>query len=185
MQSGLLSHTFRIGSGCLSRCAPFIAVITIAAQVAAQSPLIPSTADEATSSTQPLAAQAPAQIEAPAPAPAQELASLASRETASFFSFAAAQNGGQSSSQTAPASQTAGNAAKATAKPAHHALGVTLAVIGVAALVSGVVLFAGEKSISVCNGASHGCNEARDTGIALIPIGAGVAATGFYLQFHR
>jgi hypothetical protein len=64
-------------------------------------------------------------------------------------------------------------------------LGVTLAVIGVTALVAGAVLYAGEKAVSVCNGASHGCNEARDSGLVLMPVGAGVAVLGFYLQFHK
>jgi hypothetical protein len=84
-----------------------------------------------------------------------------------------------------PAPATATKTKARNTKPPHHALGVTLAVVGVTALVAGTVLFAGEKSISVCNGSSTGCNEARDTGIALMPIGAGVAAVGFYFQFHR
>jgi hypothetical protein len=185
MKSGLLSQAFNTGRRCVTRCAPFIAVFALTAQVVAQNPLIPDSTDRAADSPQTVAALAQIEAPAPAPAPVQELASLANREAASYFSLAAAQNGGQSSSQNAPANQTAGNVTKTTSKPPHHALGVTLAVVGVAALVSGVVLFAGENSISLCNGASHGCNEARDTGIALIPIGAGVAAVGFYFQFHR
>ncbi len=120
------------------------------------------------------------------PAPAQEEANFASPQGIPFVAIEAGQNGGGSSSQDG--TQIAPNPAKAPAartKPPHHALGVTLAVVGVTALVAGAVLFAGEQAIGYCNGSSKGCSEARDTGIALMPIGGAVAVTGFYFQFHR
>jgi hypothetical protein len=121
------------------------------------------------------------------PAPAREEAQLASPQGIPFLALEAGQNGGGSSSQdgTQNAPVASGKTAAARTKPPHHALGVTLAIVGTAALVSGAVLFAGENSISICNGSSKGCSEARDTGIALMPIGGAVAVTGFYLQFHR
>jgi hypothetical protein len=121
------------------------------------------------------------------PTSAQEEAKLASPQGIPFLALEAGQNGGGSSSQdgTQNAPVASGKTPAARTKPPHHALGVTLAIVGTTALVAGAVLFAGEKSISVCNGASSGCNEARDTGIALMPIGAAVAVTGFYFQFHR
>ena len=70
-------------------------------------------------------------------------------------------------------------------KAQHHGLGVALAIVGTAALVSGVALFATEQSIGVCSPSSHGCSEAKDAGLVLMPVGAGIAITGFYLQFHR
>jgi hypothetical protein len=194
MGSSLVSQTLRIGSRCVSRSAPFIAVLVLTAQVAAQNPMIPDAADLAGSAQGlPRAAQAtaaPAQFEGSTPAPAQELASLASRETTSFFSLVAGPNGGQSSSQDGtrnmPATGSNQKKAAPSNKPPHHALGVTLAVVGVTALVAGAVLFAGEKAIGFCNGeSSGGCGEAKYTGIALMPIGGAVAVTGFYLQFHR
>lgn len=126
---------------------------------------------------------------APAPAtpvPAQEEARLASPQGIPFLAIEAGQNGGQSSSQdgTQNAPLPAKTPAAKTKSP-HHALGVTLAVVGVTALVAGAVLFAGEEAIGYCNGSSKGCNEAKYTGIALMPIGGTVAVTGFYLQSHR
>ena len=121
------------------------------------------------------------------PAPAQEEAKLESPQGIPFLALEAGQNGGGSSSQdgTQNAPVASGKTPAARTKPPHHALGVTLAIVGTEALVSGAVLFAGENSISICNGSSKGCSEARDTGIALMPIGGAVAVTGFYLQFHR
>ncbi|MFZ1941559.1 MAG: hypothetical protein WBA18_17645 [Terracidiphilus sp.] len=192
MESYLLTRAAKFNRRCVNRSAPFLAVLVLAAQVVAQNPIIPVSADQnepATGSPQtPAATYAPAPPEISAPAPAQEEASLVEPQAVPFLALAAGQDGGQSSSQTMPAAENVSNVTKGKAtntKPPHHALGVTLAVVGVTALVAGAVLFAGEKSISVCNGASNGCNEARDTGTALMPIGAAVAVTGFYFQFHR
>ena len=189
MKSHLLSRAARIKSRCVSRSAPFLAAFLVAMQVAAQNPIIPVSADQNEPVTESLetsaATSAPAPLEISAPAPAQEEASLSSPQTVPFFALAAGQDSGQSSSQTMPAATTTTMTKAKNTKPSHHALGVTLVVVGVTALVAGAVLFAGEKSDSFCNGTSSGCNEARDTGIALMPIGAAVAVTGFYFQFHR
>jgi hypothetical protein len=124
--------------------------------------------------------QMPAEISAFAPA--NEAADLTPAQTIPFLSLEAT-NSGESSSQNAPAAPD--NSTPAKAKPHHHGLGIALAIVGTLALASGVALYAGEKEVSVCNGSSKGCNEARDTGIALMPIGGGVAAVGFYFTFHR
>lgn len=127
--------------------------------------------------------RAPSQISAPAPA--KEEVNLFRPQRAPFLVLEAEQETGQSSSQGVPVATDPPKSTATKTKPPHHALGMTLAVVGTTALVAGVVLLAGEHSISVCNGASNGCNEARDAGLALIPVGAGVAVTGFYLQFHH
>ncbi len=120
-----------------------------------------------------------------APIPALEEADLAAPPI-SFSALEASQAGNQSSSESSSQSVPAPTKPTATKpKPQHHGLGVALAVVGTAALVSGVALFAAEQSIGVCNGSSHGCNEAKDAGLVLMPVGAGVAVTGFYFQFHR
>jgi hypothetical protein len=189
MQSHLLSQLRAVRRRSVSRSAPFLAVLLAAMQAVAQNPVIPNLADQtepATGSLQTAAAtSASASAEISVPVPAPEEANLAGPQTVPFLALAAGQDSGQSSSQTMPAAPTTTTTKAANTKPPHHALGVTLAVVGVTALVAGAVLVAGEKSISVCNGGSGGCNEARDAGIALMPVGAGVAVLGFYLQFHR
>lgn len=128
-----------------------------------------------------------------APVPNMEVSSLTNQAGAVSFQALAAQNSSQSSSQSASQDSTAGSSSSTTSaktattksKPPHHALGVTLAVIGTTTFAAGVVLLAGEHAISVCNGASKGCNEARDAGLVMTPVGGAVAITGFYLQFHR
>jgi len=126
----------------------------------------------------------PAETEVSAPVPNAEEASSASPAADPFLSLA--QDGGQSSSSQS--SSSTGGPAKppaAKTKPPHHGLGIALAVVGTAALVSGIALFATEQSIGYCSPSSHGCSEAKDAGLVLMPVGAGVAITGFYLQFHR
>ena len=180
-------HLFRqpviFGSRCVLRGAAFLLMLLVATLAAAQNPMIHNSAARAaqlkgTEQSTPVVS-----------APTQQEAGLARSEAIPFLELAAAENRGQSSSQdaaqnSAPTSKSAATSARKT-KPPHHTLGIVLAVVGTAALVAGVALYAGEKTVSVCNGTSSGCNEAKDTGIALMPIGAGVAVTGFYLQFHR
>jgi hypothetical protein len=124
-----------------------------------------------------------------APVPSLEEASLASPASNQFFSLAL-EGGQSSSSQNLPPENPSSTAPPAQSRPVktkspHHGLGVALAVVGTAALVSGIALFATEQSIGVCGPSSHGCSEAKDAGLILMPVGAGVAVTGFYLQFHR
>ncbi len=127
---------------------------------------------------------APAETDISAPVPRLEEASLVSPAANPFFSLAL--DGGQSSSsQSATSIGSPAKPPAAKTKPPHHGLGVALAIVGTAALVSGVALFATEQSIGVCGPSSHGCSEAKDAGLVLMPVGAGVAITGFYLQFHR
>jgi hypothetical protein len=124
-----------------------------------------------------------------APVPSSDEASLVS-PTANLFLSLALDGGQSSSSQNLPPENSPSNApplqprAVKTKSP-HHGLGVALAVVGTAALVSGIALFAAEQSIGFCSPSSHGCSEAKDAGLVLMPVGAGVAITGFYLQFHR
>jgi hypothetical protein len=124
-----------------------------------------------------------------APVSSFDEASLVS-PTANLFLSLALDGGQSSSSQNLPPENSPSNApplqprAVKTKSP-HHGLGVALAVVGTAALVSGIALFATEQSIGFCSPSSHGCSEAKDAGLVLMPVGAGVAITGFYLQFHR
>jgi hypothetical protein len=121
-----------------------------------------------------------------APVPTVEEADLAAPLPIPFSALAATEAGSQSSSESSSQSVPAPSTHAATkTKPPHHGLGVALAIVGTAALVSGVALFATEQSIGLCGPSSHGCSEAKDAGLVLMPVGAGVAITGFYLQFHR
>ncbi len=125
-----------------------------------------------------------------APVPSSEEASLVS--PAGNLSLLLAQDGGQSSSsQNLPSGQNVPSGAApvqrkaAKTKPPHHGLGVALAIVGSAALGVGVAAYA-ISGIDICaNAKSGGCKETRDAGLILMPVGAGVAITGFYLQFHR
>jgi hypothetical protein len=119
-----------------------------------------------------------------APVPNLEEADLVSPASNPFLALA--EEGGQSSSsQNLPSDGAPAKPPTAKTKSTHHGLGVALAVVGTAALVSGIALFATEQSIGFCSPSSHGCSEAKDAGLVLMPVGAGVAITGFYLQFHR
>jgi hypothetical protein len=191
MNSILHSQAFKAGRRCLSRGAPFIAVFALAAQVVAQNPLIPdsvdvsSTATGATQSSAATGGSAQIEISEPAPAAEQEEANLTKPEPIPFLSLEAAQDGGQSSSQSgSTTAATTGTTTKKT-KPPHRGLGIALAVVGVTALAAGAVAYGVGKTSLCVNEQSGGCKEARDAGIALMPVGGGVAAIGFYLQFHR
>jgi hypothetical protein len=130
------------------------------------------------------ASAAPAETDISAPFPRLEEASLANPAANSLFSLA--QNGGESSSSQS--SPSAGGPAKrptAKTKPPHHGLGVALAIVGTATLAVGIAAYA-LGGINICaNGQSLGCREARDAGLVMMPVGAGVAATGFYFTFRR
>jgi hypothetical protein len=188
MRWHLLSRTAKFNSKCVSRSAPFLAVLLLAVQAVAQNPIIRSSTDQAqvaTGSQQITAAPStPLPTEISVPEPAQQEANLSSPPRIPFLALAAWQDSNQSSSQNAPATITPPKTMATKTKPPHHALGITLAVVGTTALVAGVALYAGEQH-AYCNGTSSGCNEAKDSGLALMPIGAGVAAIGFYLQFHH
>lgn len=124
-----------------------------------------------------------------APVPSLELASAVSPNSSQFFSLALG-NGQSSSSQNLPPENSSSTAAPAQpravkTKSPHHGLGVALAIVGSAALAVGVASYA-LSGIDICaNDKSGGCKEARDAGLVLMPVGGGVAFTGFYLVFHH
>jgi len=131
----------------------------------------------------------PAETDISAPVPDAEEASSVSPATNSLFSLA--QEGGQSSSSLGSSSQSSSattapaKAPAARPKSPHHGLGIALAVVGTAALTVGIAAYALGGADICANEKSGGCHEARDAGLILMPVGAGVAITGFYLQFHR
>ncbi len=118
-----------------------------------------------------------------------EEASLVSPTTNQFFSLAL-ESGQSSSSQNLPPENSSSTAPPTQpramkTKPPHHGLGVALAIVGSAALAVGVAAYA-LGNIDICsNEKSGGCHEARDAGLVLMPVGGGVAVTGFYLVFHH
>jgi hypothetical protein len=124
-----------------------------------------------------------------APIPQMEMASLTSPASNQFFSLAV-EGGQSSSSQNLPPENSSSTAPPAQprvvkTKSPHHGLGVALAIVGSAALAVGVASYA-LSGIDVCaNDKSGGCKEARDAGLVLMPVGGGVAFTGFYLVFHH
>lgn len=132
-------------------------------------------------------------VEISAPAAQGEEAELEKPPTLLSLSMEAAQNGGESSSQSAtqsssqeqPAATTPTKAATAKTRPPHRGLGIALAAVGTTALVLGVVAFTASRLDICANQHSGGCQEARDAGVILMPVGGAVAVTGFYLQFHR
>jgi hypothetical protein len=125
-----------------------------------------------------------------APVSSLEEASLVSPTSNQFFSLAL--EGGQSSStQNLPSGQNLPEAAPPAqpravkTKSPHHGLGVALAIVGSASLAVGVAAYT-LGGIDICAGEkTGGCKEARDAGLVLMPVGGGVAVTGFYLVFHH
>jgi hypothetical protein len=130
------------------------------------------------------ASAAPAETDISAPVPRVEEAGLVSPAASPFLSLAL--DGAQSSSsQNLPPTDAPAKPPAAKTKPPHHGLGVALAIVGTATLAVGIAAYA-LGGIDICaNEHSGGCQEARDAGLILMPVGAGVAVTGFYLQFHR
>jgi hypothetical protein len=94
-------------------------------------------------------------------------------------------SGIQSSSQDSATAATSTKAAATKTKPPHRELGIALAAVGTTALVVGVVAFAASRFDICANEHSGGCQQARDAGLILMPVGGAVAITGFYFQFHR
>ena len=188
MQLHLFSQATSPGSRMVSRGAPFMAVFVLTAQVVAQNPVMPGSAgrlDAAISPAQTGTGSSSLQpTDIPAPLPVREEANLTSPQRIPFLALETGQNNGQSSSQSAPAATTQNTATTTKTKTSHHGLGVALAVVGTTALAAGILLYVGEQH-AYCNSSSTGCNEAKDAGIALMPIGAGLAVTGFYFQFHH
>jgi hypothetical protein len=117
-----------------------------------------------------------------APIPTVEEADLSAPLPIPFSSLEATQAGSESSSQSVPPPSPP---AAAKTKPQHHGLGVALAVVGSAALAVGIAAYALGGGDFCGNEQSGGCKEARDAGLVLMPVGAGVAVTGFYFVFHR
>jgi hypothetical protein len=110
--------------------------------------------------------------------------------TADMFLSLAQENGQSSSSQNLPPENSSSTAPASQARPVktkspHHGLGVALAIVGSTALAVGVAAYA-ISGIDICaNAKSGGCKETRDAGLVLMPVGGGVAFTGFYLVFHH
>lgn len=185
----------RPSSGDMRFCQSFLATLLAcaalfaASQSAAQSQIardIGGPAQDAANAT-PLvnsASATPAETDISAPVPRLEEASLVSPVASAFLSLA--QDGGQSSSSQS--STSIGSPAKppaAKTRSPHHGLGVALAIVGTATLAVGIAAYA-LGGIDICaNEHSGGCKEARDAGLVLMPVGAGVAVTGFYFTFHR
>ena len=119
-----------------------------------------------------------------APVSSLEEASLVSPTANLFLSLA--QDGGQSSSsQNLPSDAPPAQPRAVKTKSPHHGLGVALAIVGSATLAVGVAAYA-LGGMDICaNAKSGGCKEARDAGLVLMPVGGGVAFTGFYLVFHH
>jgi hypothetical protein len=113
------------------------------------------------------------------------MASLVSPTSNQFFSLAL-EAGQSSSSQNLPSQDSAPAQPRTVkTKSPHHGLGVALAIVGSAALAVGVAAYA-ISGIDICaNDKSGGCKETRDAGLVLMPVGGGVAFTGFYLVFHH
>jgi hypothetical protein len=130
--------------------------------------------------------------EAPVPVPAVPGAPVSSLEEASLVSptanmllSLAQENGQSSSSQGLPSGAAPAQPRAVKTKSPHHGLGVALAIVGSAALAVGVAAYA-ISGIDICaNAKSGGCKETRDAGLVLMPVGGGVAFTGFYLVFHH
>jgi len=124
-----------------------------------------------------------------APASSLEEANLVS-PTADMFLSLAQESGQSSSSQNLPPENSSSTAPPSQARPVktkspHHGLGVALAIVGSTALAVGVAAYA-ISGIDICaNAKSGGCKETRDAGLVLMPVGGGVAFTGFYLVFHH
>ena len=120
-----------------------------------------------------------------APVTQLEMASLVSPTSNQFFSLAL-EAGQSSSSQNLPSQDSAPAQPRTVkTKSPHHGLGVALAIVGSAALAVGVAAYA-ISGIDICaNDKSGGCKETRDAGLVLMPVGGGVAFTGFYLVFHH
>jgi hypothetical protein len=125
-----------------------------------------------------------------APVPNLEEASLVS--PAGNLSLLLAQDEGQSSSsqnlhsgQNLPSGAAPARPNAAKTKSPHHGLGVALAIVGSTALAVGVAAYALGGADICANEKSGGCKEAKDAGLVLMPVGGGVAITGFYLIFHH
>jgi hypothetical protein len=125
----------------------------------------------------------PADTDISAPVPRLEEASLVNPAANSLFSLA--QDGGQSSSSQSSSTSSPVKPRAAKTKPPHRGLGIALATVGTVALAVGIASYA-LGGIDICsNEKSGGCKEARDAGLVLMPVGAGVAATGFYFTFRH
>jgi len=120
-----------------------------------------------------------------APVSSLEEASLMSPTANMFLSLAQESGQSSSSSQNLPSGAPPAQPRAVKTKSPHHGLGVTLAIVGSAALAVGVASYA-LSGIDICsNEKSGGCHEARDAGLVLIPVGGAVVVTGFYLVFHH
>lgn len=176
---------------CLSILATLFAcaVLLATSQSAAQSQIARDIGGPALGAANPTpvvssASATPVVTDISAPVPRLEEAGLASPAASPFLSLA--QDGGQSSSsQSATSTIAPAKPPAAKTKPQHRALGITLVILGGATLAAGAATYAFGRNDFCANEKTGGCPEARDVGLALIPVGAGVAVTGFYFTFRR
>jgi len=173
---------------CLSIVATWFAcaALVAASQSAAQSQIardIGGSAQDAANDPPLVSSATPADTDISAPVPRLEEASLVNPAANSLFSLA--QDGGQSSSSQSSSTSSPVKPRAAKTKPPHRGLGIALATVGTVALAVGIASYA-LGGIDICsNEKSGGCKEARDAGLVLMPVGAGVAATGFYFTFRH
>lgn len=154
-----------------------LAVLFTTSQILAQGPLTSHTGE-----VQPAATAPPPATGLSAPVPNLEEVSLAKPSSDSLFALPAIQEPSQSSSSAM--SNTLSTPTTAKTKPPHHGLGVALSDIGIGALVTGVILYAGESHFCG-NSTIKDCTSAKDAGLALMPAGGALMVTGFYFRFHK
>jgi hypothetical protein len=198
MKAHVLSHAVQFNRRFVSRSAPILALLLVASplipmQAVAQNRIILRIVEQegaaAGSGQAASAALTPSPIEISAPTPAPDEAKPDSSPTISFLALEAAENSGWSSSQdAAKAPASAANPAitpPAKSNPPHHKLGVTLAVLGTATLVVGVAGFTLTRALGGFCSPARPCGAFHDATIGMMPAGAGVAITGFYLASRR
>lgn len=111
-----------------------------------------------------------------APVPNLEDATPAKPASDSMFAMDAMQDPSSSSSMTQTQKPV-------KAKAPLHGLGIAMAIVGSVVLVGGIGAFALSEQCK--NPTSGECGTVHGAGIGMMAAGGGVAATGFYFQFHK